>query len=73
VCAGEPILIRCCAGDVSSEVHELIIFDSVGRKIRIDTIEGYKSFLKPIRKTGIYFIVSAGSRGHGKQKFVVID
>ncbi len=71
--AGEPILIRRCSGDVFIEDHQLIIFDSVGRKIRTDTIERNRSSLKPLQRTGIYFIVSAEAGHPCKKKLVVID
>ncbi len=71
--AGEPILIRCCGGGASIAVHELTIFDSVGRKVRTDKVIGNKSFLEPLKRSGIYFIVSSKRNKRCKKKLVVID
>ncbi len=71
--AGEPILIRCCAGAVSGDVRELTIFDSVGRKIRTDKVTGNISALEPLKRSGIYFVVSSNGEEYCKRKLVVID
>jgi len=71
--AGEPILIRCCAGAVSGDVHELTIFDSVGRKIRTDKVVGNISSLEPLNRSGIYFVVSSKEKEYCQNKLVVID
>lgn len=71
--AGEPILIRYHVGDASNEVHELLIFDAVGRKIRSDTVMGNISSLESLSESGIYFIVSSHPRYYYKNKLIVID
>ncbi len=71
--AGEPIMIRWCAGAVPGDVHELIIFDSVGRKIRTDKVTENISSLEPLKRSGIYFVVSSNGEEYCKRKVVVID
>jgi len=71
--AGEPILIRCYPGAVSGAVPELTIFDCVGRKIRTDKVIGNISYLEPLDRSGIYFVVSSNRREYCKNKLVVID
>jgi len=72
--ANEPIPIKYCTiGNSPLREMELKIFDSAGRKIRADKINGNTTFLNPLRETGIYFIVSSEKEYYCRKKLIVID
>lgn len=72
--AHEPILIKCCTIERGyTKTFELKIIDATGRKIRTEKITNNKTFLKPLKKSGIYFIVSSHPEYYYQKKLIVID
>jgi hypothetical protein len=70
----EPIFIRYnnTRGEPFKKV-ELYIFDLTGRKIRTDKISSNNVLLEPLKKCGIYFIVSPEGKYYFKEKLIIID
>ncbi|UCG91199.1 MAG: T9SS type A sorting domain-containing protein, partial [candidate division WOR-3 bacterium] len=61
-------LVRGC-----TKTYELKIFDAIGRKIRTHKITNNMTFLKPLRKSGIYFIVFSHAEYSYQEKLIVLD
>lgn len=68
--ADAPIFVKC---DNLKENFELRIIDAVGRRVRTDKIIRNTALLKPLKKSGIYFIVISQKGYHYKKKIIVID
>ncbi len=67
--AGEPIPIKS-----NTKVScELTIVDAAGRRVRTDRVAENTTFLKPLEKSGIYFIISSGEKYYCRKKLIVVD